>query len=321
MAIRFFCQRCNQLLGIASRKAGTEIACPTCGLSQTVPSEEAAAASLAIGKSDRAKQIVEDASDIVVYDDQPAAIQTPRLRSVPVKPAPAPASAPADQPAPESVSQALQTGLQAGRPVPQGMILYHRQTLYVQAVLFVVVAAVGFGSGYFIGRGDATFEEQVRHEQAQKQPVLIEGKLLYRPVVGRVEGDPDAVVIALPEVEDPLKKKISIHGIRPQDAAPRASDPSVLAIEKLGGAYARTDDSGSFWMQVPQQGKYRLLLISRHAERPRDSEMEELDADEMGKYFTLPRDLIGRHKYRWTREELEVGSKPTVEYDFQLDGQ
>lgn len=324
MALRFFCQRCNQLLGIASRKAGTDIDCPTCGFSQTVPNEEAAAAALAMGQSTRARQVVEDASDIVVYDDQPAVIETPRPR--PLKPAtaePAPAASPSgvDQATPEPVPQAVQPRLQAGRPVPQGMILYRRQTLYVQAVLFVVVAAVGFGSGYFIGRGDATFEEQVRHEQAQKQPVLIEGTLLYRPVAGQVEGDAGAVVIAMPEVEEPLKKKISVRGIRPQDPAPRASDKSVRAIEQLGGAYARTDASGSFWMQVPQQGTYRLLLISRHATRPKDSEVEELDADEMGKCFTLPRDLVGRSKYRWTREQFDVGSKPTVEYDFHLDGQ
>ena len=326
MAIRFFCQRCNRLLGIASRKAGTDIDCPACGFSQTVPNEEAAAAALAMGKSARARQVVEDASDIVVYDDQPAALETPRPRPRLVKPAPAepaPAASPpgVNQATPEPVPQAAQPALQAGRPVPQGMILYRRQTLYVQAVLFVVVAAVGFGSGYFIGRGDATFEEKVRREQAQKQPVLIEGKLLYRPVAGKVEGDPGAVVIAMPEVEEPLKKKISVHGIRPRDPAPRASDKSVRAIEQLGGAYARADASGSFWMQVPQQGTYRLLLISRHATRPKDSEIEELDADEIGMYFTLPRDLVGRCKYRWTREQLDVGSKPTVEYDFQLDGQ
>jgi phage FluMu protein Com len=322
MAIRFFCRRCGQLLGIASRKAGTEIDCPTCGLSQTVPNEEAAAAALAMGKSARPRQVVEDPSEIVVYDDRPAAIETTRPRHpLLVEPDPATTPLAESRAAAEPVPQAGPPVLQAARPVPQGMILYRRQTLYVQAVLFVVVAVVGFGSGYFVGRGDATFEEKVRHEQARKQPVLIEGTLLYRPVAGKVEGDPGAVVIALPEIEEPLKKRISIQGLRPQEPPPQASDKSVRAIEQLGGAYARADDSGSFWMQVPEQGKYRLLLISRHAARPKDSEIEELDADQMGMYFTLPRDLVGRNKYRWTREEFDVGSKPTIEYDFRLDGQ
>ncbi|MBN9523321.1 hypothetical protein J0H58_33215 [bacterium] len=37
MPIRFRCPHCNRLLGIATRKAGTEIACPQCGVSVSVP--------------------------------------------------------------------------------------------------------------------------------------------------------------------------------------------------------------------------------------------------------------------------------------------
>lgn len=37
MPIRFRCPHCNRLLGIATRKAGTEIACPQCAVPVTVP--------------------------------------------------------------------------------------------------------------------------------------------------------------------------------------------------------------------------------------------------------------------------------------------
>lgn len=37
MPIRFRCTYCNRLLGIASRKAGTDTVCPHCGYSITVP--------------------------------------------------------------------------------------------------------------------------------------------------------------------------------------------------------------------------------------------------------------------------------------------
>ncbi len=37
MPIRFRCPHCNRLLGIATRKAGTEIACPQCGVPVSVP--------------------------------------------------------------------------------------------------------------------------------------------------------------------------------------------------------------------------------------------------------------------------------------------
>lgn len=42
MPIRFPCTACGQLLGIATRKVGTEIHCPTCGLAVIVPDEEQA---------------------------------------------------------------------------------------------------------------------------------------------------------------------------------------------------------------------------------------------------------------------------------------
>jgi phage FluMu protein Com len=41
MPIRFRCSYCNRLLGIATRKAGTETTCPHCGYSITVPVPEA----------------------------------------------------------------------------------------------------------------------------------------------------------------------------------------------------------------------------------------------------------------------------------------
>jgi hypothetical protein len=37
MPIRFRCKYCNQLIGIARRKAGTEVACPTCHGRLNVP--------------------------------------------------------------------------------------------------------------------------------------------------------------------------------------------------------------------------------------------------------------------------------------------
>jgi phage FluMu protein Com len=48
MPIRFRCEHCHQLMGIARRKAGTEVQCPTCRTSVLVPVEDqvpAAAAS------------------------------------------------------------------------------------------------------------------------------------------------------------------------------------------------------------------------------------------------------------------------------------
>jgi len=83
MPIRFRCKRCYQMLGIASRKAGAEIQCPKCAFSQIVPSEEAAAAALAMDQFARNPLVSEAASDLVVYDDAPTVIEMPRPRREP----------------------------------------------------------------------------------------------------------------------------------------------------------------------------------------------------------------------------------------------
>jgi hypothetical protein len=43
MPIRFRCKYCNQLIGIARRKAGTEVSCPTCHGRLMVPTDPAEA--------------------------------------------------------------------------------------------------------------------------------------------------------------------------------------------------------------------------------------------------------------------------------------
>jgi len=339
MPIRFRCKRCYQMLGIASRKAGAEIQCPKCGYSQIVPSEEAAAAALAMDQFSRNPVVAESASDLVVYDDEPAAIEAPRPRrqTAPARekapgaagsaaPGAAPASAAAASGAERPAAEAAPAGEGretaephpvAGDPVPRGMILFPRQTFYVQGVLFVVLAAVTFAAGYFMGRGDARFEQQRVQEELAKERVLVEGTLVYHPGPNQVAPDERAVVMALP-VDKLPEKKLTFQGIRPSDREPPQSHPTVRQIAELGGAYARADDQGSFDMVVPDKGAYRVLVISAHAARPKDDNIDEPDLEELGKRFSQPELLIGRFKYRFTKEEINSGFNP-IELDFGAD--
>ena len=41
-----------------------------------------------------------------------------------------------------------------------------------------------------------------------------------------------------------------------------------MALEELGGKYERTDGLGNFVLKLPKLGQYRLLFISRNAQRP-----------------------------------------------------
>ena len=298
MPIRFHCKRCRQLLGIASRKAGCEIDCPRCGLSQVVPSEEAAAAALAMDQSAKSAMALAATEAPVVYEDEPAVIETPR------------------RPAPSPLLPAWTNGDQgpAARPIPEGMILFPRRTLFVQGMLFLVFGAVALTSGYFIGRGDATYQQQVAQEEAAKQRVPIRGRIVYRAANQETLADENAVIILLPEGNDP-QQKLPFRDIRPSDPITANPPRAARLIRELGGEYARADAGGEFFAVLPDQGVYRVLAISNHADRGRGIDIDEVDAAEIGEYFDMPEYLIGRRQYRWTKEQINVGFNP-IEIQF-----
>jgi len=310
------------MLGIASRKAGSEITCPKCGVMQVVPNEEAAAAALVMNQSTKPEPALPEAENLVVYDDQPAAIETPRPRRSKTGPGPIPIPASARAPQ-QHAQEELPDDAQPGEPVPYGMILFPRRTLYVQAGLFLVLAAVAFASGYFIGRGDANYQVQVEQEEAAREQVPVRGTLVCKMDDGQVVGDEDAVIIALPEEKRP-EEKLSLRDIRPRDAVanpiPDPPPKNVRLIRELGGEYARANAKGEFFMVLPDQGVYRVLIISAHALRPDGSNIDEIDAEEIGMYFDLVEQQIGRQQYRWTKEEINVGFNP-IEIEFDQVGQ
>lgn len=67
MPIRFRCAYCNQLLGIARRKAGTVIRCPKCQGNVIVPAPEPEEGSLPPGESASHKHV--DSRDYPTFDE------------------------------------------------------------------------------------------------------------------------------------------------------------------------------------------------------------------------------------------------------------
>ncbi|MDZ7617381.1 MAG: hypothetical protein U1E05_10270 [Patescibacteria group bacterium] len=343
MPIRFHCKRCDQLLGIASRKIGNEIECPKCGLGQIVPSEEAAAAAAALRLARSPSGPVEADEDFAVYDDapEPVAVAAVVRREKPTA-APTEPTAPPTEPAHVSKRAAKRASATAKRSTPRksiaappvstgpepaevprlaipgGMILFPRRTLYVQGVLVVVLALVFFGTGYFIGRGNATLQLAIEHEASLRERTLIEGRLVYRSEPQELAGDERAVIIALPASAGPVSP-ISIHGLRPQDPDPPQSLRSLQLLDELGAVYGRANAEGRFDTIVPDRGEYYILLISRNAGRPQGTQPDEGDMLELGRYFITPERLVSRYKYRWSKHDVH-GGMPPIEIDFGEDG-
>jgi phage FluMu protein Com len=103
MPIRFRCTYCNRLLGIATRKAGTQTRCPHCGYEITVPVPAEAAAGTERAAEDpeplfgRAAPEVMSEQAVAVA---PAARPVETGRPAPPRPANGPTSRPAPSPPP-----------------------------------------------------------------------------------------------------------------------------------------------------------------------------------------------------------------------------
>ena len=304
MAVQFPCHHCRQPLSIANRKSGTRIECPECGYEQTVPQAEAAAAALAMSRLAQPDRSGQSPGETIGLVDDRALAQTD-----------SPNEGDANPELPQASGEA---------PAADGeeLVLFKRHTLYVQAVLLILGPVLAFAAGYFIGRGGAVpsksrpGDEAAQEEEAEK--VLMQGRLLWEPSVGETAGDKGAVMIAIPLGKLP-ESTLSYRGLRPLDPPPEHHHESVLMIEQLGGLYARADASGSFPLVFDAPGKYRVLLISRHAARGEKFDIDEAELEEMKRYFLQAKNLIGRYKYRWSLEEIRA-SGPAIEHNFGLDG-
>jgi len=181
------------------------------------------------------------------------------------------------------------------------VLTIRRRTLYFQAALILLMAAVGLGLGYLIGRGIGPADRGAAGPDADVQ---IAGTLTFRDARGEETPESGAVVIALP-AEVPANKlgTLLVTGLGPQ--TPReAGRVAEMAIEELGGKYDRTDALGNFLLKLPKPGSYRLLLVSRNAQRPAGEVVSAAQLREMQRYFNAPADLIGRNKYAWALREV-----------------
>ncbi|MFH1264938.1 MAG: hypothetical protein ABIK89_04380 [Planctomycetota bacterium] len=310
MAIHFYCRRCRQLLGIATRKAGAEIQCPKCAFPQTVPSKKEATATVAMTRAAAAVQRSHQTPDSVVYDDEASVMGTPGQRG-------------SNQTEPLSSfgsgAAVPRAAYEAGRPMPPGTILYRRRTLYVHAVLFLLLGGGAFVAGYFVGRGDAALEPPLAHRRVPKESVLVDGKIYYDTGTGSVAPDAGAVLIALPAGKLP-EATLSIEDLRPVDPAPTPTSKRVRRLEALGGVNARADAAGASALVTPVEGSYPVLILSRQRSRPEDTAIDEFDLSQMQSYFYRAADLVGPYKYRWTLEQITPASPP-IDHNFGRSGE
>jgi phage FluMu protein Com len=145
MPIRFRCRYCNQLMGIARRKAGMMVHCPTCHAQVLVPASEVEAAAQPRPPqptADVAAPLFER-SDFEAFLDNPVAEQPP-VEFPPPKPAAAPSPFAAVIPPAPAFTPA------APRVRSGGVYLSPAQATWLTVVVILLVA-LAFGAGLLVG--------------------------------------------------------------------------------------------------------------------------------------------------------------------------
>ena len=185
------------------------------------------------------------------------------------------------------------------------MLLVSRRAVYFQGVLFVGLGVFFFAAGYLIGRGVGP-ADLGENAGGRGDAVLLQGQLEYTAAGGEIKPDEGAVVLALPLSRFP-NPKLPVHEIGPLSPAPDDGARVLLALEDIGGRYARADAAGEYSLVVPEPGEYRLVFISRHAERPANNAVDEIELNLLRRYFTPAPALIGRQSYVMQLADLAGG--------------
>jgi hypothetical protein len=290
MPIRFACPHCRQKLSVSTRRASQAADCPRCKQSLTIPSAEPAVAT----------------------------------ESKPDKPAPAAPLSPAAAPPVdfdhdhEPLELVYDTpdeyhgeaGSASPASSPPDLIAVPRTVLYLQGGLLAVVALVSFVIGLIAG---GAFSGGAAAPTGPRACTL-EGTIHYASG-NRHLPDPGAVVAVIPDRGVRPDEKAPIDGLRPEDRAPDTAHRGLAILRELGGSYSRADDRGRFQVELPDRGKYLVLVISNSRSVESLDDIQTADLLKLGPFFDNAAELLGRRRYQLTMETVRGDRQLNVVFE------
>jgi len=281
MPIRFTCPHCRQKLSVAQRKAGTATECPRCHGTLTVP--EPPAEPKLTGEKPAANAPLGEAPEFLPDADEFAGLELIYET----------ASEPKAPPAPSRISEAV--------PVP-------RYVIYMQGGLIAAVALVALVIGMLLG---STFGGRT---EDQAQSSVVTGSITFTQGP-RSRVDVGAVVMLLPQGRRP-DEKIPIKGLRPADRQADEGEKGIAMLRDVGGAYARADENGRFELQVPNSGRYWLVVISREQKRTgAGRELKNSDLAKLARFFESAVGVLGDREFRISDETIRGDRRVDVAFD------
>jgi phage FluMu protein Com len=150
MPVRFRCAYCNQLLGIARRKAGSIVRCPTCSGQVVVPSVESVPAQQpATGQQ---PAVFEQSDFEQAFGGVTEGVEPAPLDASPQKPMPvAPAGAWGTHAEPAFDLEKLDPSASQRAGLPPGIVLSPTKAT-VLAVVIILALGLAFGAGVLVGK-------------------------------------------------------------------------------------------------------------------------------------------------------------------------
>lgn len=257
MPVVFTCEHCRRSVTVSSRLAGQETSCPHCRQSILVPAPASASPT----------------------PDAPhaAAVPPPRQAPPPLAPPPAPSSFP-------------------GQQSRDDVVVVTHTVVWMQGSLLVLLALLGFVSGYFVARSYGPVATHVA------QPSFITGTVKYQKADSSLVADRNAVVLLFPVRDAPDRtSKLSVYGLRPQDTSAGPSDSSESALRAIGADICRATTEGFYHLRVRDQGDYFVLYLSAHLQRSSDEPLDRQMLAELGRYVDRANELLGASAFAWKR--------------------
>ena len=179
------------------------------------------------------------------------------------------------------------------------LVAIPRYVLYLQGGLIGLVALVAFAIGILTGGALLTQPAAPPEPQA----CVIRGSVTYA-AGARTLPDEGAVIAVIPQSQAKPDEKAPVAGLRPDDPTPGETHRGIAILRDLGGGYTRTDPNGRFEVQLPDRGRYLVLVISNQSRLPPGEEIQTADILKLGPYFDNAADLLGNHRYQLTMEPV-----------------
>jgi phage FluMu protein Com len=298
MPVRFICPHCNQLLAVASRKAGAQVNCPKCHAAIIVPEGETTDSAASLTTRPQQLHVAPPPDGLADVVTAPTVVTTGvRFEDADVEQALSSLVVTEPTPATAAGSEAAISPRLAG--AERHMLLVPRRMIYVQGVLLAVVALFFFLTGVWIG-GFGSRSSPGNPGSDTMATIRLDALLQYRADSGVTRPDDGAVVLVLPAKH--VTDRISAAALRPGGPPIVAGNPLLTELQFIGGAFGRTDSTGKLQGLVVPQGKRHVLLLSNHARRT--SEPRPQDLAILGNYLEGAADLLADRQYRLRSEDL-----------------